>query len=54
MQSSFLGFVFFLFFHSRRVLIKRFGLDENHNTFTGKLFKGEFVTFLVLVGLGFS
>jgi len=29
-------------------------LDENRNVFPGKLFiKGNFVTFLVLIGLGF-
>ena len=28
--------------------VKIFGLDENHNIFPGKLFKGNFVTFLVL------
>ena len=33
---------------------KFFGLDENHNIFPGKLFKGNFMTFLVLVNLGFS
>ena len=31
-----------------------FDLDETHNIFPEKLFKGNFVIFLVLVGLGFS
>ena len=31
-----------------------FGLDENHTIFPGNLFKGNFVTLLMLVGLGFN